>query len=293
MAKRTQGQKLFSAFNTVHMLALMFIFLVPVWHVLMGSLSDPLRLSAASGIIYWPLGEATMGGYKLVLKNQSIVLSYINTVIYVVSATALGTMLSILAAYVTSRKDLRYKAPLVFMIAFTMIFNGGLIPSYMVVRNLKMLDTRWSLIIPGAVSAYNIIIMRTSFASIPDSLCEAALIDGAGHFRILTRIVLPVSKAIVAVVVLFYGIQHWNAWFNAAIYLQDRKLFPLQLTLREIVLLSTEQSIIADTDGADVEIYRPLIKYCTIMVSIIPMMVVYPFVQKYFVKGVMIGSIKG
>ncbi|MBQ3222187.1 MAG: carbohydrate ABC transporter permease [Clostridia bacterium] len=293
MAKRTQGQKLFSVFNTFHMLILMFIFLIPVWHVLMGSLSDPLKLSAASGLIFAPLGEATLGGYKLVLKNQSIVVSYINTIIYVVSATLLGTGLSILAAYVTSRKDLRYKGPIVLMIAFTMIFNGGLIPTYMVVRNLKMLDTRWSLIIPGAVSAYNIIIMRTSFASIPDSLCEAALIDGAGHFRILTRIVLPVSKAIVAVVVLFYGIQHWNAWFNAAIYLQDRKLFPLQLTLREIVLLSTEQSIIADTDGADVEIYRPLIKYCTIMVSIIPMMVVYPFVQKYFVTGVMIGSIKG
>lgn len=166
-------------------------------------------------------------------------------------------------------------------------------PTYIVVRNLKMLDTRWSLIIPGAVSAYNVIIMRTSFAEIPDSLSEAAIIDGAGHFRILTQVIIPVSKAIIAVIVLFYGIQHWNAWFNASIYLRNRDLYPLQLTLREIVLLSTEQSIVAEQDASDIEIYRPLIKYATIMISIIPMMAIYPFIQKYFVTGVMIGSIKG
>ena len=249
MAKQTRGQRVFNVFNTIHMLVLIFIFLVPVWHVLMGSLSDPLKLSATSGLILWPLGESTLGGYKLVMQNQNITRSYLNTFIYVGAATALGTVLSILAAYVTSRKDLRYKSPIVFLIAFTMIFNGGMIPTYMVVRNLKMLDTRWALIIPGAVSAYNIIIMRTSFAAIPDGLCEAALIDGAGHFRILVSVVLPVSKAIIAVIALFYGIQHWNAWFNAAIYLKSRSLYPLQLQLREIVLLSTEQSIIADADG--------------------------------------------
>jgi len=179
------------------------------------------------------------------------------------------------------------------MMTFTMIFNGGLIPTYMVVRNLGMYNTRWALIIPGAVSVYNIIIMRTSFASIPDALSEAALIDGAGHFRILTQIVLPVSKSIIAVVVLFYAIQHWNAWFQAAIYLRDRALYPLQLTLREIVILSSEQMVTADQSAGDVEIYRPLIKYATIMVSVIPMLVIYPFVQKYFVTGVMIGSVKG
>ncbi len=293
MAKRTNGQKVFAVFNTVHMLVLIFIFLVPVWHVLMGSISDPLKISATSGLILWPLGKATLGGYKLVLQNQTIARAYMNTFIYVFTSTLFGTIITILAAYVTSRKDLRYKSPIIFMIAFTMIFNGGLIPNYMVVRNLKMLNTRWALIIPGAVTAYNVIIMRTSFQAIPDGLCEAARIDGAGHFRTLVSIVLPVSKAILAVVALFYGIQHWNAWFNAAIYLKDRELFPLQLTLREIVLLSTEQSIVAEADGSDIDIYRPLIKYSTIMVSVIPMMIVYPFVQKYFVTGVMIGSIKG
>ena len=180
-----------------------------------------------------------------------------------------------------------------FLFTFTMFFNGGLIPTYMVVRNLHMLDTYWSLIIPGCCVAYNIIIMRTSFSQVPAALSEAATIDGAGHFRILCQIILPVSKSIIAVIVLFYAIQQWNAWFNASIYLQNRDLYPLQLTLREIVLKSSENSIIANADGETVDIYRPLIKYCTIMVSIIPMMIVYPFVQKYFVKGVMIGSIKG
>ena len=156
-----------------------------------------------------------------------------------------------------------------------------------------MMDTYWCLIIPGCCVAYNIIIMRTSFSQIPDALSEAATIDGAGHFRILFQIILPVSKAIIAVIVLFYAIQQWNAWFNASIYLQNRDLYPLQLTLREIVLQSSENSIVANADGETVDIYRPLIKYCSIMVSIIPMMIVYPFVQKYFVTGVMIGSVKG
>ena len=293
MLKRTTGEKVFAVFNYTGMVLLSLIFLIPVWHVLMGSLSDPLQISAHSGIILYPLGETTLGGYGLVMQNNSIVLSYGNTLLIVVSATALGTFLTILASYVMSVRGLYWKKPINFLVTFTMIFNGGLIPTYMVVRNLNMLDTYWCLIIPGCCVAYNIIIMRTSFSQIPDALSEAATIDGAGHFRILFQIILPVSKAIIAVIVLFYAIQQWNAWFNASIYLQNRDLYPLQLTLREIVLQSSENSIVANADGETVDIYRPLIKYCSIMVSIIPMMIVYPFVQKYFVKGVMIGSVKG
>ena len=259
----------------------------------MGSISDPLKVSATSGLILTPLGEPTMGGYKLVMQNNSILVSYLNTFIYVLGSTSIGLVLNILAAYVLSRKNLMFKGIIVFIVMFTMIFNGGLIPTYILVRNLGMLDTRWAIILPGCVTAYNIIIMRTSFSQIPDELYEAARIDGAGNFRILWQIVVPVSKAIIAVIVLFYAIQQWNAWFNASIYLTKRELFPLQLTLREIVLLSSENSIVAEADGQDVEIYRPLIKYATIMVSVIPMMVIYPFIQKYFVTGVMIGSVKG
>ena len=293
MLKRTTGEKVFAVFNYTGMVLLSLIFLIPVWHVLMGSLSDPLQISAHSGIILYPLGETTLGGYGLVMQNNSIVRSYGNTLLIVVSATALGTFLTILASYVMSVRGLYWKKPINFLVTFTMIFNGGLIPTYMVVRNLNMLDTYWCLIIPGCCVAYNIIIMRTSFSQIPDALSEAATIDGAGHFRILFQIILPVSKAIIAVIVLFYAIQQWNAWFNASIYLQNRDLYPLQLTLREIVLQSSENSIVANADGETVDIYRPLIKYCSIMVSIIPMMIVYPFVQKYFVTGLMIGSVKG
>lgn len=293
MLKRSKGEKIFAVFNYTGMIVLCIIFILPVWHVLMGSISDPLRISAYSGIILYPLGDVTFGGYKLVLQNNSILRSYLNTILIVVTATGLGTLLTILSAYVMSVRGLYWKKPFNFIVTFTMIFNGGLIPTYMVVRNLHMLDTYWSLIIPGCCVAYNIIIMRTSFSQVPAALSEAATIDGAGHFRILCQIILPVSKSIIAVIVLFYAIQQWNAWFNASIYLQNRDLYPLQLTLREIVLKSSENSIIANADGETVDIYRPLIKYCTIMVSIIPMMIVYPFVQKYFVKGVMIGSIKG
>ncbi len=293
MLKRTTGQKIFAVFNTIGLLLLSLIFLLPVWHVLMGSVSDPLKVSAHSGVILRPLGEVTLGGYQLVLQNNSILRAYANTILVVTAATLLGLFLTILAAYVMSVRGLYWKKPINFLVTFTMIFNGGLIPTYMVVRNLKLMDTYWALIIPGCCVAYNIIIMRTSFSEVPDAITEAATIDGAGHFRILFQIVLPVSKAIIAVIVLFYAIQHWNAWFNASIYLRDRQLFPLQLVLREIVLNSSENSIVADADANTVDIFRPLIKYCSIMVSIIPMMVIYPFVQKYFVTGVMIGSVKG
>ncbi len=293
MLKRTPGQKIFAVFNTIGLLLLSLIFLLPVWHVLMGSVSDPLKVSAHSGVILRPLGEVTLGGYQLVLQNNSILRAYANTILVVTAATLLGLFLTILAAYVMSVRGLYWKKPINFLVTFTMIFNGGLIPTYMVVRNLKLTDTYWALIIPVCCVAYNIIIMRTSFSEVPDAITEAATIDGAGHFRILFQIVLPVSKAIIAVIVLFYAIQHWNAWFNASIYLRDRQLFPLQLVLREIVLNSSENSIVADADANTVDIFRPLIKYCSIMVSIIPMMVIYPFVQKYFVTGVMIGSVKG
>ena len=294
MLKRTRGEKIFAFFNTIGLLLLSTVFILPIWHVMMGSISDPMKISAYSGLILHPLGQATLGGYKLVFSNASIVRSYGYTLLYVSVSTGIGLVLTILAAYVMSRKNL-YWGPLFSMIIlFTMMFNGGLVPTFMLIRNLGLLNTIWAVILPSAVSAYNIIIMRTSFAGIPDELLEAARIDGAGHFRILLQIVLPVSKAIIMVIVLFYGVLHWNEWFNASIYLpRARDKYPLQLVLREIVLLSSENSIVADADGQDVMIYRPLIKYATIMVSVIPMMILYPFVQRYFVSGVMIGAVKG
>lgn len=293
MLKRTRGEVVFAVFNSVILIALGLVFIVPILHVLFASLSDPLLLSANKGLILWPLGSPTLEGYKLVFINDTIIRGYANTILYVVSATLIGVALSCFAAYALSRKKLMVKGFITFMITFTMLFNGGLIPTYMVVRNIGMLDTRWAVILPNCVSVFNIMIMRTSFAGIPDGLEEAARIDGAGHFRVLFNIILPVSKAIIAVVVLFYAVQHWNSWFHTAIYVTRRDLYPLQIILREIVLQNSTSTLDVSGEPGMLNLSRMLVKYAVIMVSIIPMFVLYPFIQKYFVTGVMIGSIKG
>lgn len=293
---RTRGEFIFSIFNSIFLFTLSVLFIVPVWHIIMCSLSDPDLVQGTSYIALIPKGELTTGGYSLVLKNQNVWRSYLNTLFYVPSATFTGLAMCTLAAYGLSRKDLRLRKPLTFLFTFTMIFNGGLVPTFILISNLKMLDTRWAMILPNAFSVYYMIIMRTSFANIPDSLVEAAVIDGAGHMRILFQIVIPVSKAVIASITMFLIIRNWNAWFNASIYLQKRRdLYPLQLQLREIILQTSDNLNLAlVSDASDIaDRYRPLTKYCTITFSILPMLILYPFIQKYFTKGVMIGSIKG
>lgn len=295
---RTRGEFIFGIFNTVFLIALSVIFIVPVWHVVMSSFSDPDIVQGTSTMALIPKGEATLGGYRLIFKNPNIWRSYANTLLYVPTFTAVGLVLCILAAYALSRKELGGRRVLAFLFTFTMIFNGGLVPTFIVVNRLKLIDTPWAMIIPGAFSVYYMIIMRTSFSSIPDSLVESAKIDGAGHLRILVQIVLPVSKAVVASIFMFLVIKCWNAWFNASIYLQKRRdLYPLQLYLREIILQTSDtldSTLVAEaSDISDMDKFRPITKYCTITFSILPMLILYPFIQKYFVKGVMIGSVKG
>lgn len=291
MQKRTSGEKIFAVFNTLILLAIGLACVIPIWHCVCCSISDPLVLSAHRGLTFYPLGTPTLEGYKQCFKNDDLLRSYGNTIFYLITGTLFGVTMTVLAGYGLSRR-LMFGKPIALFITFTMMFNGGIIPTYMVVRNLGMLNTRWAIILPTAVSVFNIMVTRTSFASIPEGLLEAARIDGAGHLRTLWSIVLPVSKSIIAVITLFYAIQIWNSWFHTAIYVTNRELYPLQIILREIVLQSTTTSL----DGAEaneVNIIQVLIKYCVIMMSIIPMMVLYPFIQKYFVSGVMIGSIKG
>ena len=190
MLKRTRGEKIFAVFNTILLLLLSVIFILPIWHVLMGSISDPLKISSFSGLILYPLGTATLGGYRLVFNNSSIIQAYGYTLLYVTAATSIGLILNILAAYVMSRRNLYWGRAFSLFVLFTMLFNGGLVPGFMIVRNLGLLNTVWAVILSGALSAYNIIIMRTSFSEIPEEMLEAARIDGAGHFRILLQIVL-------------------------------------------------------------------------------------------------------
>ena len=291
---RTRSEKIFSVFNTIILSLIALACLIPVWHVICCSVSEPTLLNANRGTVLWPLGQWTFLGYEKVFKTSYILRGYLNTVYYVILGTAIGLVLTCLAAYGLSRKDLMLKKPINFFITFTMLFIGGLVPTYMVIRDLKMLNTVWAIVLPLCVSVFNVMIMRTSFDNIPDALTEAAQIDGAGHVRILVQIILPVSKSILAVVTLFYIVQHWNSWFHSALYIKDRDLYPLQLWLREIVIAETNSVIEADAaDAGLINQTKALIKYCVIVIAILPMMIAYPFVQKYFVTGVMIGSVKG
>lgn len=292
MKKKFNYETVIYYFICLILLLFAVLCILPIVHVFFSSLSDPKLLSANKGLVLWPLGNATLEGYRLVFKNASLLRGYLNTLIYVVSGTGIGMILTIFAAYFLSRKNVPGSKYITFLITFTMLFSGGLIPSYLVISKLKMLDTIWAIILPNCVSVFNIMIMRTSFKSIPAGLVEAAEIDGAGHFQVLFRVVLPVSKSILAVVALFYVIQHWNSWFHTAIYVKKRELFPLQILLREIVLQNSTQALADGNEPDQLNLMKMLVKYAVIIVSIVPMMVIYPFAQRYFVTGVMVGSIK-
>ncbi len=227
------------------------------------------------------------------LQNPLILSGYRNTLFIVIVGTSLNVFMTALGAYALSRRNVLFKNPIMFFIVFTMFFSGGLIPSYLLVgQTLHMQDTLWALIIPGAMSTLNLIIMRTAFNAVPVSLEEAARMDGANDWTILFRIVIPLSWPVVAVMILFYGVGHWNAFFSALVYLRDRDLYPLQLVLREILISSNVQNMTTDVASGDVLAIGETIKYATIIVATAPILFVYPYLQRYFVKGVTIGAIK-
>ena len=295
--QRTRGENIFSVFNTIILLALVLACVYPFLFVVFSSFSEPNLLIAHSGILLSPLGF-TLEGYQLVLKNPNIQTGYANTLLYVVVGTFINLLFTTLGAYCLSRRRLLWGKLMMFIVTFTMFFNGGLIPTYLLIKNLGMVNTRWALLIPGAIWVWNLIVMRTSFQGIPDSLEESAHIDGANDVIILIRIIIPVSKAVIAVMILFYSVGHWNSWFNAMIYLRDRTKYPLQLILREILIANdTTRMQAADvTDPTQLgtnAAARALVQYSTIIVATVPILFVYPFAQKYFIKGVMIGSLKG
>ncbi|WP_340020846.1 carbohydrate ABC transporter permease [Paenibacillus sp. FSL K6-1096] len=290
--KRTIGEKLFDSLNVLLMILLIIITLYPLWHVLNASLSDSNRLMAHSGLLLLPDGF-NLDSYKLVLSNPSILSGYRNTLVIVVLGTALNLLFTILGAYTLSRKSFMLRNPIMLAIVFTMFFNGGIIPTYLLINNtLHLGDNLLALIVPGLVSSYNLIIMRTAFQGISESLLESARIDGAGELRILWRIVVPLSMPVIAVMILFYGVGHWNSWFSAILYIRDRDLYPLQLVLREILIQNSTDSMTTSAAMGDKEAIGESVKYATVMVATLPILFIYPFLQKYFVKGVMIGAIK-
>jgi putative aldouronate transport system permease protein len=290
--KRSKAEYIFGIFNICFLLFLTLITLYPFLYVAFASLSNPSNLASHSGLLLWPLGF-NIDGYISVFKNPNIITGYTNTIIYVVVGTIINVFMTALGAYVLSRKGVMLRDTIMMMIVFTLFFSGGLIPNYLLVRSLGMFDTMWALILPGAISTYNLIIMRTSFAAIPDSLEESARIDGANDITILFKIVLPLSQAVISVMILFYAVAHWNSWFSAMIYLRNRDAYPLQLFLREILINSSTDSMITGSSGSDKEAISEIIKYCTIIIATLPIIAVYPFLQKYFTKGVMIGAVKG
>lgn len=289
---KSVGYKLFQLVNYTVLSLIAFLCLAPMIHTLFASFSEPVQLGAHIGIILRPLGF-TLEGYKLVLSNPNIYTGYVNTMIYVGGSVLIGIILTVSSGYVLSRKRLYFRNAFMFFIVFTMLFNGGIIPFYMIVRNLGMLDSRWALIIPGCCNAFNIIIMRTSMAEIPESLEEAARIDGAGSLTVLLKVFIPLSKATIAVIILFSAVAQWNSWFNASMFLQDRSLYPLQLILRDILINNDTSQMGREDMESSMAVYKELVKYCTTIVATVPILLIYPFVQKHFVKGVMIGSIKG
>lgn len=283
----------FQVVNTLLMLVLMFITLYPMYHVVIASFSDPLLLKSYTGPLVWFLGKPTLAGYERTLSNRSLFIGFKNTMFYLLVGTTMQVVLTSMGAYVLTRKSFLPRKIIMKLIIFTMFFSGGLIPLFFVITDTKIYNTIWVSSIPYAVSAFNLIIMKSFFESLPESLEEAAIIDGANDFTVFTRIIMPLSKPVVAVMVLYYGVGQWNSWFPASMFTRDRKLYPLQMILREILI--ENQALASDSLAQAVEdtFSSELVKYCTIVVSTVPILIIYPFLQKYFEKGVMIGAVKG
>ena len=288
---KTKWDILFEVVNTLAIAFITFCCLYPMWHVFVASFSDGLRLLNHRGPLLGPLGFTT-DGYSIILKMPGIRSGYINTIIYVLSGTAVSMLMITICSYALAQRGFKLRKLLMIMIVIQMYFSGGLIPKFLLIRGLGMLNTRWAIILPGAIGTWNMLVLRTAFSTAPKELEEAARIDGAGDITILLKIMIPVCQATMAVILLFYSVSNWNAWFSSLIYLPTaRDKYPLQLILREILIASFRISEIETDSGT--EFSAELIKYCSIIVSSVPILCLYPFLQRYFVKGVMLGSVKG
>ena len=284
------------AFDVLDYILLTIAFLLvayPLYFVVIASVSDPIAVYEGR-VIIWPI-KPTLEGYARIFSYESLFIGYKNTLLYTLIGTAINVVMTITAGYALSRKELVGRNVMMMGVMFTMIFSGGMIPNYLLVRSLGLYNTMWALILPGAVSTWNLIVCRTFFQqTIPDELREAAELDGCGDTGFFLRVVLPLSSSIIAVMVLFYAVSHWNSYYNALIYLSSTSKYPLQLVLRNILIVNTLDEMVNDvaTQAAQQRM-GDLIKYGMIIVSSLPLLVLYPFLQKYFVQGVMIGAIKG
>lgn len=289
--KRSRGEKVFQVCNYLILSALVIACFYPIWYVVMASVSDSNSLMQHIGLLLKPL-DFTLAAYEKVFNNPMIIKGYGNTLFILSIGLALDMIMTSLGAYFLSRKDVLFKKPIMMFIVFTMFFEGGIIPFYLNLKGLNLTNSLWGLIIPFMIQTRNMIILRTSFSAIPESLVEAARMDGAGHITILTKVVLPLSKAMLAVIVLYYGVSIWNSWFWASAIIRDRSMYPLQVILREILLQNDMSNMAIGGDTGSQDAISQSIRYATIVVATIPILCVYPFLQRHFTKGTMVGAVK-
>lgn len=290
---RSVSDRIYMAFIYVMLVLAMLLVLVPLLFILASSFSSAEAISAGK-VLFWPVGFS-VEGYKMILETSSVWRSFLMSLFYMVAGTLISLVLTILLAYPLTRKDFKANSFITVLMIITMFFSGGMIPSYLLIDRLNMLDTVWAILLPTALSAYNVVLVRTYMSSnIPKDLYECASLDGCSDFRYLVSIVIPLSKTIIAVMALLYGVGIWNNYFNAMMYIRDRNLYPFQLVLRDVLVLNMGMGNPSDiAEQQERLMFSYLLKYSTIVVGCLPVMIAYPFVQKYFVKGIMIGALKG
>ncbi|MFS0724237.1 carbohydrate ABC transporter permease [Paenibacillus sp. 1P07SE] len=292
LKNRSKGDRVFDTLNVTFFLVVLAIVLYPLYFIIIASISDPVKVNTGA-VWFWPV-DMTLEGYRKIFQHEALWNGYRNSALYTVVGTSINVALLMTGGYALSRKDVPGRNIITLLIVFTMFFQGGIIPTYLIVRDLGMLNTMWALIIPNAVSVYHLIVVRTYFEStIPIEMLEASKVDGCNNTRFFLRIVLPLSLPIIAVMVLFSAVVHWNSYFSALIYLRDESKYPLQMVLREILVRNSAQELMNVEDAAAQQDFSELIKYGVVIVSSLPVLILYPFVQRFFIKGVMIGSIKG
>ncbi len=292
--KDSLSDKIFFAFTYVILMVFVAAVLYPLIYILSSSFSSPLAVSAGR-VVLWPV-DFSIDGYMTVFNHRHILSGYRNTIFYTVAGTLINVIMTMICAYPLSRRDLPFKGFFMFLFVFTMYFGGGLIPTYILMTQINFVNSIWVMLIPGAISCYDMILARTFIqSSIPDELLQASQIDGCSDSRYFFQIVLPLSKAVIAVITLFYAVGHWNAYFTAMIYLNDISLQPLQIILRNILISNQIQAneLVDANTFIRKQGLADLLKFSLIVVSTVPILLVYPYIQRYFVKGVMIGSVKG
>ncbi len=287
------GYRVFSVFNTCLLVLILFLTAYPVYFVLIASISDPTKMVANYGLMWLPHFPLSLTSYRMVFQHSLLLSGFGNTLIIVIVGLAFNMVLTVLGAYLLSLKNSLFKKPIAYLILFTMYFSGGIVPGYLNIKSLHLMNTLWALILPGAISTYNMLIMRSAIGALPDALMEAAKLDGASHFQRILNVVVPLTGATSAVLMLYYAVGHWNAWFNASLYIQSPSRFPLQLVLRQVLILGEDSEMASGMDAGSEIAAATVIKYALIVISTAPIMLLYPFLQRFFVKGVMIGSVKG